>query len=496
MRTVVFRADASPGLGAGHVHRCLGLAAAYAKAGWKTALATDKDTASVVPSLAAGPHDWCPLESLEDGGAADLAARFPDGCDLLAIDHYGIDSNAERGFRPWAQQILAFDDDSVRTHATDFLVDAGGTRRARQYRSRVGADCQLLLGPGYAPLRPGFWRMRMTRRSRSPGKKPERVFVGLGATDPKCAIPSVLSGLGRAGFKGEADIVLSSASENRDAAEAAVADSAFPATLHIDHPAPERLMVEADFAIGAGGIGTWERCCLGLSGLLIISADNQAETAGLVEAAEASLILDGRTEMDPAALDKPLRQLVEDPALRQRMEANATMVCDGLGSQRIVMETDPPKARDGAVVRLRPARPEDCNRVLDWQRAGNTRRYFRNPTVPEATTHRAWFADKLSDRSCVFNIIMHGDTPVGVVRLDGKDVVDDFDVSIFVAADWHQLGLASAALALVRRLLPDVRLHAQVLPENTPSQRLFLRAGYVPSGEGWYLSEAREEPES
>src|SRR5690606_35511086 len=48
-------------------------------------------------------------------------------------------------------------------------------------------------------------------------------------------------------------------------------------------------------------------------------------------------------------------------------------------------------------------------------------------------------------------------------------------------------GIARAALAAIRRLLPWATLHAWVHPENTASQRLFESAGFH-QVEGHYVS--------
>ena len=49
---------------------------------------------------------------------------------------------------------------------------------------------------------------------------------------------------------------------------------------------------KADLAIGAAGINSWERCCLGLPSLVVAIADNQLEnTRNLVEAGAAVQVL-------------------------------------------------------------------------------------------------------------------------------------------------------------------------------------------------------------
>jgi hypothetical protein len=51
----------------------------------------------------------------------------------------------------------------------------------------------------------------------------------------------------------------------------------------------------------------------------------------------------------------------------------------------------------------------------------------------------------------------------------------------------HGRGIGAAALAAVRRLVPDVVLLAYVLPDNIVSHSLFAKAGYVLE-KGMYVS--------
>jgi spore coat polysaccharide biosynthesis predicted glycosyltransferase SpsG len=43
------------------------------------------------------------------------------------------------------------------------------------------------------------------------------------------------------------------------------------------------LMVESDFAIGAAGSTSWERCCLGLPSIIVVLAENQLQGALALE---------------------------------------------------------------------------------------------------------------------------------------------------------------------------------------------------------------------
>lgn len=158
---------------------------------------------------------------------------------------------------------------------------------------------------------------------------------------------------------------------------------------------------------------------------------------------------------------------------------------------------EPPTAKDGLPVRLRPATRDDGSLMLAWQRHPETRRHARDPRPPTDDEHWRWLDAHLASPECLLTVILHDDRPAGVLRLDRRRHLDRaapaHEVSILVSPDRHGRGIATAALKLARRLLPDAELVAHVAPENAASQRLFATAGYR-FRDGWYRSPPGENP--
>src|SRR5690349_13130244 len=102
-REVVFRTDASVGIGGGHVIRCLALAAAMAAAGWRCRFVVGSETVQAVPALIACGHDVVTLCRPQTEENCELRRALPHGGEVLVVDHYQRGAEFERAAREWAR---------------------------------------------------------------------------------------------------------------------------------------------------------------------------------------------------------------------------------------------------------------------------------------------------------------------------------------------------------------------------------------------------------
>lgn len=472
-RHAVIRADASPAIGGGHVARCLALAESMSRDGWSVTFAGTADTPAVVPALARSPHGWIELEN--PGDAAVLQTAVPAGCDMLVIDHYGLDAAYESACRSWARRILAIDDLADRRHDCDILIDPIPGRAVSSYAARVTQGTQIASGPAYALLRPAFAVMRAQRGARDGDVR--RVLLSLGTADSSNQLAALIEAL--AGLNVPLDVAVGSAA--RDLAAIREAAHVAGACLHIDATNMAELMRDADIAVFAAGGTTWEAACLGLPMILMITADNQRAVAEAMAARSAAVV--AATPREAAA---QAHALLQDTQLRDDLSRAAASLCDGLGAQRATLLAYPERDAAGHSVTLRPASFEDADLILRWQQAPETRRFARNPTVPTADDHRAWMARTLQSQQSLVHLVVRDDTPVGLLRLDRTEK-GEYEISILTDPAAYRQGIGLAALKLARRFLLDARLLAQVLPGNESSRLLFEKAGFHALGGGWFV---------
>jgi UDP-2,4-diacetamido-2,4,6-trideoxy-beta-L-altropyranose hydrolase len=413
-----------------------------------------------------------------------------DGFDLAIVDHYQLDASFDRQCRILADRVLVIDDLANRPHDCDFLLDPTLGRTEEDYRSLLSGPTKLLLGPAYALLDSRFFERRLKLADFS--DKIDRAFVSFGAVDA----PN-LCGLTIAAFRNlnatiEIDVAVGSASPNINMLRDMATDDASPAHIVVDSDEIPALMAAADFAVGAAGGTGWERCCLGLPSLIITIADNQRENAAALQGAGAAKWLSEAHSASPDRLAAEINSLVADRSARALMRTAALAITDGLGANRAVSAVEGPlNANDGRPVSLRRVEAADCESVLACQSAPGARRYARISLAPEQKEHSDWFARKRGDPRSVFSVVLHDGKPAGVLRYDWQAREQSFEISILISSELQGYGIATAALSLGRRLLPEASVIADVDPANNASVALFKKAGYRhASGRRFILSPA------
>jgi UDP-2,4-diacetamido-2,4,6-trideoxy-beta-L-altropyranose hydrolase len=482
----LFRADADPTIGGGHVQRCLALAEWLSDAGWHCAFVFREPTLATVPLLARSSHRLMPLDGPVDGEASELAGRG-EACDLFVVDHYARPREYETQCRTFANRILAFEDRPTRAHDCDYLLDATPARRPSDYTSIVPPSCIQLVGPQYAILHPRFAAARPTALARrietiSAG----RVLVSIGMTDSSNMTGIVLEGIAQSGLPLDIDVVLGSAAPHLASVRERV--QSLGARLHIDTADMAALMSAADIAIGGAGTSSFERCCLGLPALIILAADNQQDIADALVAAGASQLIATAGLLTPSHVAEALARICADASARAKMSDAAARLCDGRGAIRVLAAlAGSVLARNGSMVNLHVAETSDRDILLEWQQHPLTRRFAHNPQAPKAVEHARWFAETMADLTRVLLIVMQDGEPAGMLRLDLLEV-GIHKVSILTAPGQYRRGIASAALELARRFYPSGELHAEVLASNIASHALFRGAGYRERGPALYVN--------
>ena len=512
MPLFVFRVDAADYMGTGHVHRCLALAGELSAQGAKCHFITRELPGHLAGLIAEqglpdkGCHllpapenihleqmqdsrNWLavpPLQDLQDSLQC-LGDLKPDWC---VVDHYGIDSRWEEGMRPHASRIAVIDDLADRPHDADLLIDQSLSRRLSDYDSLLPDTCTKILGPQAALVRRSFRELRKTVPRARPEKESLHAVVSLGGTDQTNTTQAVLEAMldHPEARRHRISVALSASAPWRGQLEQFASQHGNVSLLDGGLADYERALARADYAVGAGGVSSHERCVLGLPTLLLVLADNQADAARAMHQAQAAhLIGDARSGDWQKALMAGLDQML-DQEYRQVLADKAFGLCNGTGTALVAL------ALQGEGVTLRPALVEDAQDIYDWRYHNGAERYYKNPVVPGYDEHLAYLRRALVSPDSMLFMSENQGKATGHVTANicppGSDAVldavsDTVEVGICMNPDLRRSGQARLSLQALHRFLGMVgfkRALASVHEENSPSQALFAACDYCPTG--------------
>jgi UDP-2,4-diacetamido-2,4,6-trideoxy-beta-L-altropyranose hydrolase len=486
---VIFRCDASPQLGAGHVTRCVALAETFAGFGWRCVFCVGADTTAVFPRLASNEYEV----NLTDGDDAAAVAGAVRGAaseaTIVVVDHYGLDRRFEEQCRSFAGRIVAFEDQDRRVHDCDVLIDAAAVLAAA-HASQAPSAARVLNGPAFAVVRSGFLKMRAASLQLRAGGSVENIVVSVGATDPNNITATILDAVRTTGWQTRVTVpIAGKAPHVRTLAARRDVD------LVPDPADMAALLATADIAVGAAGVSAYERAVLGIPSVVLHVAENQRGISSLLTNAGAALDAGSPDDGLRDRVASLLAGLLGDRALRMQMSGSASELIDGRGALRVFVATSGRiSTAQGADVTLRLVEMDDGDWLLALQREPETRRHARNPAVPDVAEHRDWMKGMLASRDSLLAIVEAGGERAGMVRLDRRDDLQGvrrYEVSIAVAPSMHRRGVGLAALSLLRRLQPCAVFDATVKPENLASVALFESARFSKVGDTLYRSAQR-----
>ena len=356
MVKVVFRVDASVQIGTGHVMRCLTLANALRENGAECVFIGREHPGDLldmleensfgvlrIPKAPEKPDteevttdysNWLGVTSEQDANDC-LAIIKGVKPDWLVVDHYALDADWEKIFKPYVGRIMVIDDLANRTHCCDVLLDQNLGHWSRDYTNIVPADSKVLIGPEYALLRSEFSIHREGSLARRNEPVLEHILITMGGVDADNATGRMLGVLANASLPGICHITVVMGSRAIWLKEVKELAASMPFQTRVVSGVSNmaEIMAKADLAIGAGGSTSWERCCLGLPSLIVVLAENQRLIAEELEnagGAHALSLVD--IEKD---LPDIVTELLNQPGKLNAMSRAAAAITDGSGAERV-----------------------------------------------------------------------------------------------------------------------------------------------------------------
>ena len=240
------------------------------------------------------------------------------------------------------------------------------------------------------------------------------------------------------------------------------------------------LMVEADLAIGSSGTTSWERCALGLPALVMCTAENQKLIAENLQKKGVHLVIDISESEKIPLLTTKINEFQKNHDILKNMSDAAFNICSGKGASFLALKMSPYTTKNGIKIDIRTATNKKAKTIYEWQCDPKTRKYAINSETPSWSAHVTWVDKKINSFLSFFWIIIHDDSPSGVLRLDPKNLGegDGYLISIFVDPDKYNLGIGKGAIEITKRIFSDSKLYAKVLSNNNNSISMFTTANF------------------
>jgi UDP-2,4-diacetamido-2,4,6-trideoxy-beta-L-altropyranose hydrolase len=458
-KIAIFRFEASPTIGAGHAIRSGVLADALLRRGWQCVCITDSMSYDFI-------HDLTRFERIDP----KIFDRDPLPCDLLVIDHYGLSENYEKKNRKYAKKIWVIDDLANRPHDCDLLLDQTYGREEKEYKNLVPEDCKILIGSDYVLLREDFIKRRPNAlRRRQDTNKIDRILVCFGGSDPNNYTLKALEMIKESSFKGSIDIVLGFSSNNKEEIQRYSKNLANECFFYNNANMPE-LTFNADLAIGASGSGVWERSCLGLPSVIMVTADNQEAVFKALQDAGKIFSLQDFLNAEE----------------KSRFYEMSGKIIDGFGINRVLIQG----LSDGLKnITLKKVTEEDKDLIFFWQSIKEVRQYARQTKLPSYQEHTQWFERRLKQIADPYWIIHEGVGPVGALSLVYDMKKSAYELSWYLEPSAQGRGLGTEAVKLAVATVNPFAICAFVKPENIASHRSLKKAGFSSTDQQNYRME-------
>lgn len=352
MKKIAFRVDASKEIGTGHLMRCTTLASEIIKLGAEAIFLSrsmPKSYASLLDEFGIAYinlksftnniiHDrslydqWLGTSQSADAlECISILNKFE--CDLLVVDHYGLDASWEGQIRPFVKKIMVIDDLADRLHDCDFLLDQNYyINMENRYKEKVSNHCSLFLGPEFALLRNEFGQIH---KNILPRTSIRNILVSLGGVDADNLTAIILQAIAKFGAeKFNVDVVIGTEHPMPEVIFSISEQYKF--NVHVQTREMAKLMARADLSIGASGATTWERCCLGLPSLVVSLAENQTQIARDIHTYGAAIYIGLGHFVNEDIIFEAISRLIDDPHKVSQLSNVAYSLVDGMGVVRVL----------------------------------------------------------------------------------------------------------------------------------------------------------------
>jgi len=142
----------------------------------------------------------------------------------------------------------------------------------------------------------------------------------------------------------------------------------------------------------------------------------------------------------------------------------------------------------GNDLKLRRWQAGDCHLLHEWRLHPANRHWFGDSSEIAFDAHQAWFGRFMADRNRFGFILEEDGRPVAQIRFDPAEMPGCYHISLAAAPGKAGRGYGSNILRMACQS-EEIRgcaslLVAETIVDNLPSQKIFVRNGFVNAGHG------------
>lgn len=329
--TVLFRCDASPELGLGHVFRCCTLAAQWLRQGGRSLMLGP--SADVCPAEFSHVFShWQPCEFENEFSDAERTCDFAfmHHANALVMDDYRVNDDYQQVLMRHHMHWLQFDGTGQKSLWADWVLNAMPGTHADLYANRLkNPKTRLLLGLDYALLRPGFTEQAISDKNE---QKSKRLFLFAGGGDDKQVLKLILNAVLSLNAGLKVCVVTSSNNPGLNDLRLWINSDSHSESieLHVDTKDMPSLMRSCGMAVVSAGTVTYEVNATGLPMVMFSMAQNQNAQALAWSALTGASYLGDYRQLTVSTISKAVTDMLD------HAHTPVTQWVDGQGAQRVV----------------------------------------------------------------------------------------------------------------------------------------------------------------
>jgi UDP-2,4-diacetamido-2,4,6-trideoxy-beta-L-altropyranose hydrolase len=333
---IIFRADASPQIGTGHVMRCLALGQIFRKYGERSVFVMCMIASPIRNRLKSEGFEIRELNCVP-GSVDDAKQTMSVSKDVFAswivLDGYHFDATYQRLIKKLGSNLLLIDDNGCANHYYADIVLNQNIYASEKLYSQKETCTSLLLGTRYTLLREEFlvwqgWKRKIPELA-------QNILVTMGGSDPNNVTKKIFDAIMQLELSSLNVIIVGANNQYSDQMKRLVEKSKANIELKINVEKMSDLMAWADIAVSAGGTSTWELAFMGLPMVLVAIADNQRQIVEELGRVGAAINVGWYQDITSSMIADAISKLIEDADKRAEISRIARTIVDGKGALRV-----------------------------------------------------------------------------------------------------------------------------------------------------------------